>query len=88
MTKSFVHRPNFEVPTETKIDHQLINNQTKMKLYLLNSRLILTNNLLTSTIREVRRNSTENLSSEIGTSRIKVTEVNCFAIPIHAVLCK
>ena len=34
MTKSFVHRPNFEVPTETKIDHQLINNQTTMKLNL------------------------------------------------------
>ena len=27
--------PNFEVLTETKIDHQLIENQTKMKLYLL-----------------------------------------------------
>ena len=27
--------PNFEVPTETKINHELIENQTKMKLYLL-----------------------------------------------------
>ena len=27
--------PNFEVLTETKINHQLIENQTKMKLYLL-----------------------------------------------------
>ena len=26
---------NFEVLTETKINHQLIENQTKMKLYLL-----------------------------------------------------
>ena len=37
MAKSFVHRPNFEVPTETKIYHQLINNQTKMTLYLLDT---------------------------------------------------
>ena len=29
--------PNFEVPTETKIIHQLITNQTKMKLYLLDT---------------------------------------------------
>ena len=29
--------PNFQVPTETKINHQLINNQTKMKLYLLDT---------------------------------------------------
>ena len=28
---------NFEVPTETKINHQLIGNQTKMKLYLLDT---------------------------------------------------
>ena len=88
MAKSFVHRPNFEVPTETKIYHQLINNQTKMTLYLLNSRLILTNNLLTSTIREVRRNSKENFWIDIGTSRIKVTVVNCFHIPIHTILCR
>ena len=83
MAKSFVQRPNFEVPTETKIDHQLINNQTKIKLYLLN-----TYNLLTSTIREVTRNSKENFSIAIGTSRIKVTVVNCFHIPIHTVLCR
>ena len=29
--------PNFEVPTETKINHQLITNQTKIKLYLLDT---------------------------------------------------
>ena len=29
--------PNFEVPTETKTSHQLIDNQTKMKLYLLDT---------------------------------------------------
>ena len=50
--------------------------------------LILTNNLLTSTIREVRRNSKENFPVDIGTSRIKVTVVNCFYIPIHTVLCR
>ena len=39
--------------------------------------LILSYILLTSTIREVRRNSKENLSSEIGTSRIKVAVLCC-----------
>ena len=29
--------PNFEAPTETKINHQLIANQKKMKLYLLDT---------------------------------------------------
>ena len=29
--------PNFEVLTETKIIHQLVTNQTKMKLYLLDT---------------------------------------------------
>ena len=29
--------PNFEVPTETKINHQLTDNQKKMKLYLLDT---------------------------------------------------
>ena len=44
--------PNFEVPTETKINHQLIVNQIKMKLYLLDTYNI----LLTSTVRgSVRR---------------------------------
>ena len=84
MAKSLVHRPSFEVPTETQINHQLINNNKKWN----STYLILTYILLTSTMREVRRNSKENLSSEIGTSRIKVTVVNCFAIPIHTVLCK
>ena len=28
---------NFEVPTETNINHQLITNQTKMKQYLLDA---------------------------------------------------
>ena len=84
MAKSLVQRPYFEVPTETKINHQLINNKKKWNP----AYLILTYILLTSTIRQVRRNSKENLSSEIGTSRINVTVVNCSAIPIHTVLCK
>ena len=29
MAKSLVHRPYVEVPTETKINHQLINNNKK-----------------------------------------------------------
>ena len=32
--------PNFEVPTETKINHQLITNQTKIKLYPLDNAYI------------------------------------------------
>ena len=78
MAKSFVHRPNFEVPTLRRMIKQKRNYNC----------LILTYNLLTSTIREVRRNSKENFSIAIGTSRIKVTVVNCFHIPIHTVLCR
>ena len=33
-------RSNFEVPTETKINHQLITNQTKIKLYPLDNAYI------------------------------------------------
>ena len=54
--------PNFEVSTETKINHQLIENQTKMKLYLLD---IHTPYYYRKRIRK------ENLSIDIGTSRIK-----------------
>ena len=44
--------------------------------------------LLTNTVREVRRNSKEICQFVIGTSRIKVTVINCFPIPIHTVLCR
>ena len=57
--------PNFEVPTETKINHQLINNQTKMKLYLLH----------TCIHTPYSRISKENLVIGIGTSMIKVIVV-------------
>ena len=82
MAKSLVHRPYFEVPTETKNNHQLINNK-KMKLCLLDIYI----HSPYKYHKRGKKNSKENLSSEIGTSRIKVTVVNCFAIPIHTVLC-
>ena len=57
--------PNFEVPTVTKIHHQLITNQTKMKLYLLD----------TCIHTPYQRTSKENLAIGIGTSIIKVIVV-------------
>ena len=60
-TLSFVQQPHLEVPSTSII--KVINNQTKMILYLLD------------TIRKVRKNSKENLPIDIGTSRIKVTVV-------------
>ena len=56
--------PNFEVPTETKINHQLIDNQTKMKLYLPDTHIH-------TPYWYRKRISKENLSIDIGTSRIK-----------------
>ena len=64
--------PNFEVPTETKIIHQLITNQTKMKLYLLDT-------YIQTPYRYCKRISKENLSIDIGTSRIKdIVAINGF----------
>ena len=57
--------PNFEVPTETKINHQLITNQTKVKLYFLG----------TCIHTPYWRISKENLAIGIGTSMIKVIVV-------------
>ena len=37
MAKSLVHRPYVEVPTETKIDINLLTMKKKMKLYLLDT---------------------------------------------------
>ena len=57
--------PNFEVPTETNINHQLITNQTKMKLYLLDACIHT----------PYYRISKENLAIGIGASMIKVIVV-------------
>ena len=55
--------PNFEVLTETKINHQLIENQTKMKLYLL----------------DIHTNTVRGSVRTIGTSRIKdIVAINAF----------
>ena len=58
----------------TKSVIKVINYQTKMKLYLLD------------TIRKVRRNSKENLPIDIGTSRIKVIVVKMlsYSYPYYA----
>ena len=66
--------PNFEVPTETKIIHQLITNQTKMKLqvYLLDT-------YIQTPYQYHKRISKENLSIDIGTSRLKdIVAINGF----------
>ena len=64
--------PNFEVPTETKIIHQLITNQTKMKLYLLDT-------YIQTPYQYRKRISKKNLSIEIGTSRLKdIVAINGF----------
>ena len=57
--------PNFEVPTETKINHQLITNQTKIKLYPLDTCIHI----------PYQRISKENFAIGIETSMIKVTVV-------------
>ena len=57
--------PNFEVPPETKINHQLITNQTKVKLYLLD----------TCIHTSYWRISKVNLAIGIATSIIKVIVV-------------
>ena len=58
-------RSNFEVPIETKINHQLITNHTKIKLYPLDTCIHI----------PYQRISKENLAIGIETSMIKVTVV-------------
>ena len=82
MAKSIVHRPYFEVPTETKNNHQLINNK-KMKLCLLDIYI----HSPYQNHKRGKKNSKENLSSEIGTSRIKVTVVNIALIFLFILCC-